>query len=95
MESLNIRAITWNVEGTNKPEDFDCSQLLGFDHQNVDVFVVGFQEMSCRVEQYIHRYPIQWRRSMVKGYKGGVGWIRFCQSHIKTVLWNSHFAICP
>ena len=50
MESLNIRAITWNVEGTNKPEDFDCSQLLGFDHQNVDVFVVGFQEMSCRVD---------------------------------------------
>ena len=50
MESLNIRAITWNVEGTNKPEDFDCSQLLESYHQNVDVFVVGFQEVSCGLD---------------------------------------------
>ena len=50
MESLNIRAITWNVEGTDKPSDFECQQLLGVDPQNVDIYIIGFQEIRCRAD---------------------------------------------
>ena len=51
MEFLNIRAITWNVEGTDRPSDFECHQLLGVDPDSVDLYVIGFQEISCRADK--------------------------------------------
>ena len=53
MDFLNIRCITWNLEGSNKPVDFDCNQLLGDNQKDIDIYVVGFQEISCRVDNLL------------------------------------------
>ena len=50
METINIRAITWNVEGTNMPENFNCSEMLALDTRKADIYIIGLQEVSSRID---------------------------------------------
>ena len=51
MEEINIRAITWNVEATQIPSTFKCAELLGINDQNIDICIVGFQEVGSRLDR--------------------------------------------
>ena len=53
MQNIKIRAITWNLEGTQKPEGFDATQLLQIKNDGIDICVVGFQELSSRIDNIV------------------------------------------
>jgi len=57
MEPLRIHSVTWNVNARDIPEDTDLSQILGprenYKNHNVDIYAVGFQEVSARVDKFL------------------------------------------
>ena len=54
MKHIKIRAITWNLEGRQRPEGFDTSQLLQIKDNDIDICVVGFQELSSRIDTILN-----------------------------------------
>jgi len=57
MEPLRIHSVTWNVNARDMPQGTDLSQILGpkenYQQHKVDVFAVGFQEISARVDKFL------------------------------------------
>jgi len=57
MEPLRIHAVTWNVNARDIPSDVDPSDILGpienYQNHKVDIFAVGFQEVSARVDKFL------------------------------------------
>ena len=57
MEKLNIRAVSWNVAAVDIPQNFTCLDLLGpeevLNQQTFDLYVIGFQEVSARMDKYL------------------------------------------
>ena len=52
-----IHSVTWNVNARDMPQGTDLSQILGpkenYQQHKVDVFAVGFQEISARVDKFL------------------------------------------
>ena len=57
MDELKLRVITWNVNARTPPENFSCQDFLGsketLEKRTYDMYVVGFQEVSARVDNFL------------------------------------------
>ena len=72
MEPLNIRVVTWNVAAQEMPLNFSFTDLLGsekvLNQQTFDLYVIGFQEVSARMDKFLFDTVIngddQWTMSV-------------------------------
>ena len=57
MEQLKLHVVTWNVAVQEKPINFSFKDLLGpeesMSQQSHDIYIIGFQEVSARVDNYL------------------------------------------